>query len=443
MKSFIAFTVLTIVTIAACSNSQISSAPTAEQGEPFAFPSSETAATEELTETEDLFEISKWDLWSSDETMLRGANISQAIIIPELDGLTFKGPGPVGPPYAQEDFDRLAALGANYVSISGPGIYSIYPPYEILPEVVARYDQLLVMIAKADMFATVGFRTGPGRSDWSICCADADWAQPYLVDTVWQVREQQAAWVEMWRTAAGHFHGHPNVVAYKIMVEPNAAAQHFEIYDADEFFSQYEGATYDWNSWFPEIIAGIREVDTETPILVGADDFSSIDWLPYVAIVEDEKTAYYVDQYEPFTYTHQESQASFSYPGQFDTDFNGTSETFDLQWLQRHMSKVTAFELDTDRHATVEEFGVHRWAAGAADYLNDLIAIFENSNWNYAIWVWETEWREYTDEVNDFNWRFGTDPRNLVDLPNELQDVLSSYWALNRLRPSNVTWITE
>jgi hypothetical protein len=263
------------------------------------------------------------------------------------------------------------------------------------------------------------------------------------VDTVWQDRNQQDAWVEMWQAAAEHFRGNPNIVAYKIMVEPNASAQHFEIYDPEEFFNLYGGTTYDWNFWFPEIIMGIREVDAETPILVGADDFSSVDWLPFVTIVDDEKTAHYVDQYEPFIYTHQEAQAGFSYPGQFDTDFSGTSETFDLQWLQRHMSTVSAFEADTGRQATVEEFGVHRWAAGAADYLNELISIFEDSNWNYAIWLWETEWEEYTDVVNDFNWRFGVDPTNMVDVPNELQDVLTTYWALNRLRPSNVTWIEE
>lgn len=387
------------------------------------------------------YEISKWDLWSSDGTLLRGANISQVIVIPELDGPTFKGPGPVGPPYTQEDFDRLAALGANYVSISGPGIYSIEPPYELLPEVVAHYDRLLEMIARADMFATIGFRTGPGRADWSICCADEDWAQPYLVDSVWQNRDEQTAWIEMWRAAAEHFRDHPNVVAYKLMVEPNAAAFHFEIYDPEEFFANYAGSTYDWNSFFPDIIAAIREVDVNMPILVSADDYSSVDWLPYMKVVYDDRTAYFVDQYEPHPYTHQDVGARLTYPGHFDTDFDGQAEDFDLGWLRRHMSIVATFETDAGAQATVEEYGVKRWAPGGASYLNNVMSLFEDLNLNYAIWVWETEWKEYTDEVSDFNWRFGPDPSSLTDVPNELQDVLTSYWELNRLRPSNVHWI--
>lgn len=384
--------------------------------------------------------ISKWDLWSDGETMLRGANISQALIIPELDGPTFKGPGPVGPPYEQADFDRLAALGANYVSISGPGIYSIQPPYELLPEVVARYDELLEMIEGADMFATIGFRSGPGRADWSICCADADWAQPYLVDHVWQDREAQAAWSAMWRAAAEHFGGRHNVVAYKLMVEPNAAAFHLGIYDAQEFFASYAGSSYDWNSFFPDIIAAIREADADTPILVSADDSSSLDWLPYVQIADDERTAYFIDQYAPHPYTHQARGEDLTYPGVFDTDYDGARETFDQAWLEDYLSAIDSFRSETGRQVTIEEYGLVRYAPGAAGYLSDVISLFEDKGVNYAIWVWETEWAPYTDEVNEFNWRFGTDPSNTKDEPNELQDVLARFWAANRLRPSGVIW---
>ena len=57
----------------------------------------------------------KWSLWVNGPH-LRGANIWQAIVIPELDGPDFKGPGPVGPPYSQEDFNRLAASIRDSIS---------------------------------------------------------------------------------------------------------------------------------------------------------------------------------------------------------------------------------------------------------------------------------------------------------------------------------------
>ena len=56
----------------------------------------------------------KFSLWTNG-AQLRGANIWQRIRIPDLDG-DLLGDGYIGPPYAQSDFDRLAALGANYVS---------------------------------------------------------------------------------------------------------------------------------------------------------------------------------------------------------------------------------------------------------------------------------------------------------------------------------------
>jgi len=77
------------------------------------------------------------------------------------------GPGPVGLPYIQEDFDRLAALGANYVNISHPGLFTETPPYTLDQDIQDNLDNLLNMIAEDDMFAVIAFRTGPGRSEFT------------------------------------------------------------------------------------------------------------------------------------------------------------------------------------------------------------------------------------------------------------------------------------
>ena len=61
--------------------------------------------------------IDKWSLWVNGPH-LRGANIYQRRVYPNLDGPEFSGSGPLGPPHTPEDFDELAALGVNYVNIS-------------------------------------------------------------------------------------------------------------------------------------------------------------------------------------------------------------------------------------------------------------------------------------------------------------------------------------
>jgi len=73
--------------------------------------------------------------------------------------------------YTQEDFDQLAALGANYVNISHPGLFIKTPPYTLDQDVQDNLDHLLDMIAQADMFAVISFRTGPGRAAASSPCS--------------------------------------------------------------------------------------------------------------------------------------------------------------------------------------------------------------------------------------------------------------------------------
>ena len=165
----------------------------------------------------------KWSLWTND-THLRGANIYQRRVYPELDGSTFLGSGPVGPPYTQEDFNQLAALGANYVNISHPGLFSENPPYTLDSDIQNHLDNLLGMIAQADMFTVISFRTGPGRSEFTFFWGEhGDWFdESYYNDKVWVEQAAQDAWADMWQYTAERYKDNPIVVGYDLMVEPNS-----------------------------------------------------------------------------------------------------------------------------------------------------------------------------------------------------------------------------
>ena len=110
--------------------------------------------------------LDKWSLWTNG-TQLRGANTWQRIIVPEYDGEEFLGEGYIGPPYTQEDFNRLAALGANYVNLSHPGLFTERPPYVLDEQAQANLDNMIAMAAEADLFVVITFRTGPGRNDFT------------------------------------------------------------------------------------------------------------------------------------------------------------------------------------------------------------------------------------------------------------------------------------
>ena len=381
--------------------------------------------------------VDKWSLWTNG-TQLRGANIWSRVVVPELDGPEFMGGGHVGPPYTQQDFDDLAALGANYVNISYPGLFTETPPYRLDEEVQSNLDNLLKMAANAHLYAVITFRTGPGRSDFTFYREGAgDWFDAELLrEWVWEDPEAQDAWVEMWRYTAERYRDNPIVVGYDLMCEPNANNILLHIYDPDEFMAQYGGSTYDWNQFYPRLVEAIREVDAETPILVAAQDWSSLRWLPALEPLDAEHIVYTAHQYEPHEfYTHQDPGDGKTYPGYFDTNWDGKPEIFDRAWLEETLSVIADFKERTGAPVAINEFGVVRWAPDAADFMHDEMAVFESLGVNYALWAWSPAWEPYATNVPDFNFTFGSDPDNLTPVPNALQDVIVSYWERNTIRP--------
>jgi hypothetical protein len=394
-----------------------------------------TPSTATATPTAAASPTDKLALWTQG-TRLRGANIFQRRVYPELDSDSM-GSGVVGPPYTQEDLDQLAALGANYVNISHPGLFAETAPYSLDEDVQDNLDSLLAMIAEADMFAVISFRTGPGRSEFTFYERGTWFDDSYLNDSVWQDQAAQDAWVEMWRHTAERYHDNPVVVGYDLMVEPNSNGL-LDIWEPEEFYSAWGGTLYDWNQLHPRITAAIRQVDADTPILVGGMSFSAVAWLPYLETTGDPRTVYTVHQYEPMQYTHQEPPLDLGYPGLFDTNWDGVDDQFNRDWLEDLLSNVSQFEATHGVPVAVNEFGLMRWEPSAAEFMDDEMDVFESLGMNYALWQWQPDW-EPRAEDDEFNFRHGPDPDNHADVSSSpLIDVIREHWGQNVVRPSNL-----
>lgn len=386
--------------------------------------------------------IEKFSLWSG-ETKLRGANIFQRKVYPELDGGEFMGSGYIGPPFIQEDFNKLASMGANYVNISHPGIFCENQPYKMDEKALNNLKELIEMIGKADMFVVISFRTGPGRSEFTFYWGEDDewFDKSYYNDMVWKEEAAQIAWAKMWKETVKIFKDNPYVVGYDLMVEPNSNDVWLDIWEPDDFYSQYKNTLYDWNSLFPQIINIIREEDNSTPILVGGMAYSAVNWFQYIIPVQDSKTVYTIHQYEPYIYTHQKSDDNYTYPGDFDADYDGKTDHVDRNWLQKLLNRADNFRTSKNIIIACNEYGVARWAKEAYKFLDDQMNIFEEMGMNYAIWEWSTSWEPFASEVNDFNFCFGPDPNNRSYIPsNNLIDTIKKYWTKNTFRPSNVNF---
>jgi hypothetical protein len=458
LKSCVAVIVILIVLVAACIQQAPETAyetppetepePTtpsetpAETGPPETTPPEAKPETHEPT-PEPFDKMTLWNM--STGPHLRGANLWQRRVYLELDGPDFMGPGPVGPPSTQEDFDKLAALGCNYVNISHPGLFSEDPPYRLDKDIQDNLDRLLTMIEKADMFAVISFRTGPGRSEFTFVSGDVgDWFdESYLNDSMWQDQEAQDAWVAMWKYTADRYKDNPIVAGYDLMVEPNSneTGSHYlydylDIWDPEEFYDQYGGTLYDWNQLYPEIIDGIRKVDKDTPILVGGNGYSGLEWLPYLKVVKDKRVVYMAHQYWPGQYTYQSPNSiKCSYPGRCDIDRDGSKEQLDKAWLTDFLSLIDEFTSKYNVPVGINEFGAVRWVPGAAQFMDDQMAIFEEKGVNNSLWEWQV-WEPFTEKVNYFNFLLGPDPDNTTEVPNELKDIITKYWSYNSVRPS-------
>jgi len=68
-----------------------------------------TVAADVPTLAESSAGLDKWSLWTG-ETQLRGANIYQRRVYPELDGPSFLGSAALGPLYTQKDSVGLARV---------------------------------------------------------------------------------------------------------------------------------------------------------------------------------------------------------------------------------------------------------------------------------------------------------------------------------------------
>lgn len=245
---------------------------------------------------------------------------------------------------------------------------------------------------------------------------------------------------------AERYQDNPVVVGYDLMVEPNANAVFFEIYWPPDFYPAYAGTLYDWNRFYPSIVKAVREVDPDTPILVGAMSWSSLDWLPHLEPTDDPYSVYTFHQYTPHEYTHQEPDGlgnlPITYPGQMDFDWDGQPDPFNRGWLEGWLSTVDEFRAEYNVPVATNEYGVQRYEPGAAQYLDDEMSLFEELGINYALWSWSPAYWMQREDVKSFEYRLGADLNNRTEIvPNEMWNILTGYWARNMLRPSGVKLI--
>ena len=198
--------------------------------------------------------------------------------------------------------------------------------------------------------------------------------------------EQAAAF---WRDLAFALRGHPAVIGYNILNEPTPemGTGLSEYADADayaEWYRKNRGTPRDIVAFYQTIIARIRSVDRETPIMLDSGWFAKPNAFTFWPRLKDDRILYSVHMYEPFAFTSHlnfSEHKGYAYPGR--VPFNGRTEIWDRDRIRTFLTPFLRWAKDRgipSNRLVVAEFGCYRRNKGAGAYLGDVIqALNENS----------------------------------------------------------------
>lgn len=109
------------------------------------------------------------------------------------------------------------------------------------------------------------------------------------------------------------------------------------------------------------------------------------------ALKDITNVVYQVHMYLPFKYTHQGVDNPDSYDRNVDgITYPGTidGKYWDISTVKEALKDVREFSLHYNVHIYVGEYSVTRWSPGAENWLNDVLTVFEDYDWDYSYHAW-------------------------------------------------------
>ncbi len=223
--------------------------------------------------------------------------------------------------------------------------------------------------------------------------------------------------VAFWRDLAAALKDEPAVVGYNIINEPHPEKiGGFEEDGTRDFVRWYRGAAStaaDLNAFYARIVAAIRGVDPQTPVMLDAGLYAAPDAFEYLLPVDDAKTLYAFHMYEPYAFTAPANKGQYRYPGK--APFRGAVRLWDAERVAWYLDNVGAWQRRRNvpsNRIVGSEFGCYRRNAGCAAYLGDVMAAIDAQRWHWAFYAFrEDGWdgMDYEAGTAKLPWKYWQD----------------------------------
>ncbi len=242
---------------------------------------------------------------------------------------------------------------------------------------------------------------------------------------IWQEEKWQNQAVLFWKELAKLLKDHPAIVGYNILNEPHPerlfGVSDFREIDFQKWDRSIRGSLADLNLFYEKIVKAIREVDSDTPIILDAGLYATPWAISYLNPIEETGVIYSFHMYEPYAYTTRKiNQGKYQYPGSVPTRLADAEEnlgkTSSSYWdegaLQEFLEPIflwqKKFQIPSSQ-ILVGEFGCDRTSKGAEKYLEHLIRIFNAREWHWAFYSFREDcWdsMDYELGAGRLPWRY-------------------------------------
>ncbi|MFG6413224.1 glycoside hydrolase family 5 protein [Roseateles sp. DC23W] len=214
-------------------------------------------------------------------------------------------------------------------------------------------------------------------------------------ERLWRERRYWDQSAAFWRDLALAVKDHPALAGYNLLNEPTPEkGQGLDEQAAPEarraWYARHRGTTRDLPAFYAQLIAAIRTVDADTPVMLDGGWYAHAASFSYWTPLPDAKVLYAFHMYEPWNLTsapqiRRQPQLRYPTPG------------FDRRALQRFLSQPFAWARAQGVPASrmvAGEFGCVRVWVDCAAYLADVLDTLNGQGAHWAFYsfredVWE------------------------------------------------------